>query len=150
MDNVAGPLTPASCMVREGQEYPQWIKDNSSQKVATVGSVPYKFGEPWWHHNCSSKWHKRIWCLLEEEWWDLGDVSRSTLSKGSPEPAPQDEEGKGANLKGHPPGPILLMEPAIATVISTSMGRDQRTGAVYVSTMTAYMEIMNLEAPQWW
>ena len=41
------------------------------------------------------------------------------------------------------------MEPTIATVISTSMGRDQRTGAVYVSTVPASMEIMNLEAPQW-
>ena len=44
---------------------------------------------------------------------------------------------------------ILLMEPAITMVISTSMGRDQRMGAVYVSTVTASMEIMNLEAPQW-
>ena len=43
--------------------------------------------------------------------------------------------------------PILLMESVIATVISTSMRRDQRTGAVYVSIMTTSMEIMNLEAP---
>ena len=46
--------------------------------------------------------------------------------------------------------PIPLMEPVIATVISTSMGRDQRMDAVYVSTVTASIEIMNLEAPQWW
>ena len=39
------------------------------------------------------------------------------------------------------------MEPTIAMVISTSMGRDQRMGAVYVSTVTALMEIMNSEAP---
>ena len=43
--------------------------------------------------------------------------------------------------------PILLMDPAIAMVISTSMGRDQRMCTVYVSTLTASMEIMNLEAP---
>ena len=43
--------------------------------------------------------------------------------------------------------PILLMKPMIAMVISTSMGRDQRTGTVYVSAVTAMMEIMNLEAP---
>ena len=45
--------------------------------------------------------------------------------------------------------PIPLMEPAIAMVISTSMGMDQRMGVVYVSTVTALMEIMNLEASQW-
>ena len=43
--------------------------------------------------------------------------------------------------------PILPIEPMIATVISTSVGRDQRMGIVYVSTMTALMGIMNLEAP---
>ena len=43
--------------------------------------------------------------------------------------------------------PILLMEPKIAMVISTSMGRDQRMGTVYVLTVTALMKIMNLEAP---
>ena len=39
------------------------------------------------------------------------------------------------------------MEPMMAMVISTSMGRGQRMGAVYVSTVTASMKIMNLEAP---
>ena len=43
--------------------------------------------------------------------------------------------------------PIPLIEPMIAMVIFTSMGRDQIIGAVYVSTVTASMEIMNLEAP---
>ena len=43
--------------------------------------------------------------------------------------------------------PIPLTEPAIAMVVSTSMGRDQRMGAVHVSTVTASMEILNLEAP---
>ena len=42
--------------------------------------------------------------------------------------------------------PVLLIEPVIATVISTSMGRNQRMGTVYVSTVTTSMEIMNLEA----
>ena len=32
--------------------------------------------------------------------------------------------------------PILLIEPTKGTLISTSMGRDQRMGAVYVSTVT--------------
>ena len=43
--------------------------------------------------------------------------------------------------------PIPLIEPMIAMVISSSMGRDQSMGAVYVSTVTALIEIMNLEAP---
>ena len=42
---------------------------------------------------------------------------------------------------------ILLMKPTIAMVISPSMGRDQRMGAVCVLTVTASMEIMNLEDP---
>ena len=177
VEKLAGPPTLASHTVRERQEYLQWIQVHSSQKVAAVGSVPYKSGEPWQCHNHSSKQHKRVQHLLEEEWWDLGDVSSSASSKGSPELAPQDEEGKGANPKGCPLGfqeiaecltargtpegeapvsmdvpeasaaPILLMEPTIAMVISTSMGRDQRMDAVYVSTVTASMEIMNLEAP---
>ena len=44
---------------------------------------------------------------------------------------------------------ISLMEPMIAMVISTSVGRDQGTGTIYVPTVTALMEIMNLEVPQW-
>ena len=106
---MAGPPTPASHTVREGQEYPQWIKVHSSQKAAAVGSVPYKSGGPWQHHNCSSKQHKRVQDLLEEEWWDLGDVSRSASSKGSTEPAPWDKEGKGANPKGIPWGSGRLL-----------------------------------------
>ena len=46
MDKLDGPPTLASHTVRERQEYPQWIKVHSSQKMATVGSVPYKSGEP--------------------------------------------------------------------------------------------------------
>ena len=92
----------------------------------------------------------------------MEDVSWSALSKGSPELAPQDKEGRGADLKECPPGfqeiaecltaggtpgedpvsmdvpevsvaTIPLTEPAIAIVISTSMGRDQRMGAVCVN-----------------
>ena len=45
-------------------------------------------------------------------------------------------------------GPSPLMEPTVAMVITTSMGKDQRMGAACVlSTVTASMEIMNLEAP---
>ena len=167
VDKLAGPPTPASHMVKESQEHLQWIQVHSSQKAATVGSVPYKSWEPQWHCNCSSKWHKRVWHLLEEEWWYLGDVSGSASSEDSLEPAPWDKEGKGADpiiecltargtLEGAPASmdapevsvaPVLLMEPAVAMVISTSMGKDQRMGAACVSTVTASMEIMNLEAP---
>ena len=127
-------------------------KVHSSQKAAAVGSVPYKSGEPQCHCNCSSKWHKRVQHFLEEEWLDLGDVSESTLSEGSPELVPWDKEGKGANPKGHPPrfqeiaecltaggtlqqegsvpmdvpetsvAPIPLIEPTVATVISPPWG----------------------------
>ena len=125
-------------------------------KVVAMGVAHYKSGEPGWHHNCSSKWCKSICCLLDEEWWGIEDVSRSTLSEGSPEPAPQDEEGEGANPEGAPASmdvpeastaPILVTESMIAMVISTSMGRDQGTGAACVLTVTTSLEIMNLEAP---
>ena len=42
---------------------------------------------------------------------------------------------------------ILPTEPAIATKISTSVGRDERMDTVYMSTMTTLMGIMNLEPP---
>ena len=100
VDKLAGPPTLAICMVR-GQEYLQWIKVHSSQKAATVGSVPYKSGGPWQHCSCSSKQRKSL-MPLRRRMADLGDVSRSASSEGSPEPAPWDEEGKGADLKGTP------------------------------------------------
>ena len=77
VDKLACPPTLPSHMVKEIQEYLQWIQVYSSQKASTVGSVPYKSGEPQQCHNHSSKWHKRVQCLLEEEWWDLGDIFRS-------------------------------------------------------------------------
>ena len=46
--------------------------------------------------------------------------------------------------------PLPLTEPTIAMVVSNSVVRDQRMGAVQVLTVTALMEILNLEAPQWW
>ena len=158
VDNLASPPTLASIAVSKGQEYLQWIKVLSSQKVAAVGRVPYKPREPWWHHNCSSKWCKRAQCLLEEEWWDLGDISGSASSGGSPEPMPQDEEGKGTYPNGYPLGfqeiaecltaggtpkgeaPISmdvpetsaalipLIEPVITMVISTSEGQHKKNG----------------------
>ena len=103
VDTLASLPTLASCMVRERQEYQQWIQVHSSHMVAAVGSVPYKSGETWQHCNCRSKQHKRVQCLLKEEWWDLGDVSGSTSSKGSPELVPGDE-GKDANQKWCPLG----------------------------------------------
>ena len=108
VDMLASPPTLASHTVRERQEYPRWIKVHSSQKSATVGSVPYKSRETRWHCNHSSKWCKRVQCLLEE-WQELGEIFGSALSKGSPEPVPQDEEGKGADPKGHPWGSRRLL-----------------------------------------
>ena len=46
VDKLASPPTLASHMVRERQEYLQSIQVHSSQKMATVGSVPYTSGEP--------------------------------------------------------------------------------------------------------
>ena len=60
VDKLASPPTLASHTVKERQEYLQWIQVHSSQKVATVGSIPYKSGEPQQCHNCSSKWHKGV------------------------------------------------------------------------------------------
>ena len=178
VDKLASPPTQAGCMVKARQEYPQWIKVHSSQKAAAVGGAPYKSGEPGWHYNCSSRWHKRVQCLLEEEWQGIEDVSMSASSRGSLELAPQDEEGEDADLEEYPLGswevaecltargtlwgpafmdvpeasmvPIPVMEPAIAMVISTSMGRDQGMYSVCLLTVTALIEIMNLEVPQWW
>ena len=135
-------------MGNEGKEYPKWIKVHSSQKSATVGSIPYNPRESQQHHNYSSRQQKRTCYLLEEEWQDLGDVSGSTLSEGSPEPIPQSKEDKGAEPKEWPlgfceiarfltiPGSpereidspetsaalVLLVEPAVAMVVSTTMG----------------------------
>ena len=78
VDKLAGPPTPASLTVKEKQEYLQWIQ------VATVGGVPYKSGEAWWHCNCSLKWHKQVQHLLEEERQDLGNVCVSASSEDSP------------------------------------------------------------------
>ena len=52
VDKLASPLTLASHLVKEKQEYPQWIQ------AATGGSVPYKSEEAQWCHNFSSKWCK--------------------------------------------------------------------------------------------
>ena len=85
----------------------------------------------------------------------MKDASRSALSGGSPEQVPQDEEGKDANPEGGPcphihpkasTAPILVMEPIIATAISTSMEKDQGMDAVCVSTVTMSMETLNLKA----
>ena len=59
VDKLANLPTLANNTESEGQEYPKWVKVHSSQKVATVGSVPYQPREPWQHHNCSSKQCKR-------------------------------------------------------------------------------------------
>ena len=43
--------------------------------------------------------------------------------------------------------PVLQGEPTVARVVSTTMGQDQIMGTVYVSTITASIEVMKLEAP---
>ena len=45
VDKLASPPTLPSHKIKGRQEYLQWIQVHSSQKVATVGSVPYKSGE---------------------------------------------------------------------------------------------------------
>ena len=177
VDTLAGPPTVANSMVSEGQEYPKWVKVHSSQKAAAVESVSYKPGEPWWQHNHSSKWHKRAWHLLEEEWQDLGHYFWVHLIQRLPRANDlgQREEGyqpkeslprvledslvpdSWRNPWGEAPvsmdvpetsaAPIPLIEPTITTVISTSMGWDQNMGTVYVLTMTTSIKITNLEAP---
>ena len=59
MDNLVHPPILANRTDCEGQECPKWVKVHSSQKVAAVGSVPYKPGEPQQHCNHSSKQCKR-------------------------------------------------------------------------------------------
>ena len=56
VDKLAGPPTLASHTVKERQ----WIQVHSSQKAATVESVPYKSGEAWQCCNHSSKQCKRV------------------------------------------------------------------------------------------
>ena len=105
---------------------------------------------------------------MEEEWWDLGDVSGSASSEDFPDLAPWDEEGEEANpiveclttrgtLDSRPPAsmdahevstaPVPPMESPTAAAISTSMGKDQSMGDPGVSTVMASMETMDLEAP---
>ena len=42
--------------------------------------------------------------------------------------------------------PVPQVEPAVAMVVSTTMGQHQIMGAIYVSTVTASIEVMKLEA----
>ena len=98
VDELASPSPPASSVTSEEQEYPKWIKAHASQKVATVGSVCYKPREPQQCCDHSFKQCKRAQHLLEEEWQDLGNVSWSASSEGSPELMSQDGEGEDADL----------------------------------------------------
>ena len=61
--------------------------------------------------------------------------------------APKEEAPASMDVPDAGAAPILPIEPTIATVISTSMERDQRMGTVYVSIITTSMGIINLEAP---
>ena len=71
------------------------------------------------------------------------DIALCLITGGTPEA----EAPVSVDIPETGVAPILPIEPMIATVISTSMGRDQRMGAVYVLTVNASMKIMNLEAP---
>ena len=51
------------------------------------------------------------------------------------------------NTPGASRASVHLVEPSIKMVILTSVGRCPSTGTVFMSMLTALMEIMNLEAP---
>ena len=63
--------------------YPTNLEDPGGAVIAVQSSVK--------ESDISEKKNGGTWGMFE-----------SALSKGSPEPVPQDEEGKDANLKGHP------------------------------------------------
>ena len=155
-------------------EYPKWITVHLSHMVASVGSIFCNLGDlRKCCHNHSSSQQKRAWHLLEEEQQALRLPSSSASSGSSPEPAPQEEEDPGAKPKVLPLGfqeiarsltagespkmevdcPLtrasqeLSAESAVTAVFSTTMWQDQTTGAIYLSTVTTSMGLMNLEAP---
>ena len=155
-------------------EYPRWVKVHCSHTAVSVGSVPCNPGDlQQCHCNCSYSQQKRAWCLLEEKWWALRDISSSTSSGSSPEPAAQEGENPEAKSRvlplgfqkilrsltideppkmeiDHPQCGVaqeLLVEPAMATVISTTICENWTMGAVYLPTVTASMGLVNLKAP---
>ena len=67
------------------------------------------------------------------------EIARCLTSGGSPEGQMDSPETSVAL--------VPLVEPAVATVVSTTVGQDQIKGSVYVSTITASIEFMKLEAP---
>ena len=75
--------------------------------------------------------------------WPLGflEIARWLTIRGSPE-REMDSPQTSATL-------VLLVEPAVAMVVSTTMGQDQITDTIYVSTVTASIEVIKLEAPYW-
>ena len=86
-DEPANPPIPSKTTGNEKSltelEYPRWVNVHSSHMEASVGSIPCNPGDLRWScHNCSSSQWKRAWCLLEEEWWALRDIS-SSASLGS-------------------------------------------------------------------
>ena len=100
----------------------------------------------------------RAWHLLEEEWQALSCISSSTSLGSSPEPPLEFQEiarslttGKSPKMEiEHPQTGVaqeLLVELAVATVISTTMCQDQTMGTIYLPTVTTSMVLMNLEAP---
>ena len=104
----------------EGKEqvYPQWIRVHSSQKEATTGGEPGECGP--------------------------------TLPGALSELAPWDKEEKGTDpmdAPGSSKAPISLLEPSLRMVLSTLVGRCPSMGTVFMSTLTASIEVKNLEAP---
>ena len=65
------------------------------------------------------------------------EIARSLTAGESPE-MEDDIPRSGALHK-------LSTEPAVFTVISTTMCQDQTTGTIYMSTVTTSMGLMNLE-----
>ena len=155
-------------------EYPKWVKVHLSSMAAPVGSIACNPGDlRQCHCNHSSSWQKRAWHLQEEEWQALRGISSSSSSGSSPELTPQEEEDLGAKPKVLPPGfqeitksliagespkmevdspqtrasQELSVEPTVVTVISTTMCQDQTMSAIYLSTVTTSIGLMNLEAP---
>ena len=142
--------------------------------AVSVGSVPCNPEDLWWCHcNHSSSWWKRAWHPLEEEQQALRDISSSTPLGSSQEPAAKEGEDPEAKPRVPPLGfqeiarsltideppkmeidcpqsgvaQELLVEPAVAMVISNTMCKVQTMVAIYLSTVTASMGLMNLEAP---
>ena len=172
-DSTTLPEATSDAEKTEDPEYPKWIKVHLSHPAASMESLPPTLGDLRKScHNCSSSWRTTPTHLVEEQWALKGNSS-SALPQSSPEPACHREGDPGALLKAVPPGfkeivksltrgrppeieidcpltvasPGLLMGSAVATLTSTGVCQDQTTGAIYLSMVITFMDLMNLETP---